>query len=471
MKSLILTIAIVVGGLCMFGHAVAPLLAADPQAPSDLQPVASQNASTSIEVQHTRRVVLDEVGGNGSVIAYDTFTENAATRRAQFPQAIFTDQPADHRFILFESLKFLQQMNPAVRGTLIDELNAGKWIIGLDGTDAQLKLALGLLPPQLQTVASGLVPASGLAVFLYRNRAGVLNELILPAPDTTNIESEYPGDQDSLSAEMDDLTDWYSRVETITPNSSDPWNAIQNFEWDGPTTGEFRGNEQTVGSYRFTLSPYWLDSDQNGRDWYRVDFQTYSFISNYKYKGHKFGDTGGKCGWWTNKEHADITVTTPGGSWWEFMPNTTVGSTTTSFSIGGMLTTSQTGVTGAYSKSYGTPDVKITVSGSSIDHSIEWKAGLQGCGNYSSYPYYDGASSAAKSSYNLAPSLIMYVPAGEPLKFKTSVDNGNSNWDFEVEKDRIKCKDLCTSIKVNQFTATYWQNKKIACTKTACVFY
>ena len=434
----------------------------------------SENSSDSTVVRHSERVVLDVVEPSGAVIIFDTLDRNATPHLGKLPQAILDDYQTNHSFILFESQKTMTDLSPVLRQALIDQLNKGKWIIGLVGSDAQLKSELGLLPTELQEVLWSSTPTREAALYLYRNPAGLLNELVvpapvLPAPNVPMAGGAGPSNPESISDQIDVLTDWYTRTEAVTVNSNDPWNAIQNYEWSGTTNATFRGNSEVAGSYRFTLSPYWLNSDQNGKDWYRVDYQTYSFISNYQKTGDNFGNTSGNCGWWTNDQHAAITVTTPGGTWWQFMPSTTVGSTNVGFTIGGNITTNTAGVTGAYSKSYGIPDVTITVNGSAVDHSIRWTSSLKGCGSYSAYPFYSGASGPAKSTYNLDPSLIMYVPHGAPLEFTTT--NPGSTWNFRVQKDRVSCGFACFSINVSQYWTTYSQNRRLRCTQNACALY
>ena len=165
--------------------------------------------------------------------------------------------------------------------------------------------------------------------------------------------------------------------------------------------------------------------------------------------------------------YATATVTTPGGQWWEYMPSSTVGSTTTSFSIGGSITTSQAGVNAGYSQSYGQSDVTISVEANSVAQSIEWNASLVGCHNYSWYPDYDGASNVAKTTYDLNPSFIIAVPAGRNLTVDTTTRD--EKWRFRVEKDHIKiCGTFDTEICVKKYKTSYTIDESITCTQNGC---
>ena len=86
--------------------------------------------------------------------------------------------------------------------------------------------------------------------------------------------------------------------------------------------------------------------DQNGKEWYRVNFQTISEITNYEYDGQSDADTTSKGGWRTDDMHADAQVLTTGGDRCEFMPDTTVGSTRTSITIGAEVSAGSSGAGG-----------------------------------------------------------------------------------------------------------------------------
>ena len=450
----------VIGALCLSGVLVASAGAGKVKTP--VGPATTiENAPVSTVVTRDTRVVYDFVDADGKVISYDNTNLDARPSRGKFPGAIFDDDIADHRFILFDNISLINDLSSDDWQTLLDNFNSGVWIIGIRGYDRDLKSALDLIPPELET-ATTKAGGPGLAVFLYKSPIGLLNELIIAEPSDMRVRHRRTN-----RVAFKFMSDWYERRKAFVTDSDDPWNAITNYEWDGTTTGVYNGNNQTIGTYKFTLSPYWLDSDQNGKDWYRVDFQTISEITNYEMTGNKFGDTDGKCGWWTTKMHADGTVQTPNGEWWAYMPDTTVGSTSTSFSIGGDISTSDAGVTGSYSKTYGTSDVTIQVLANSVNQGIDWEASLSGCGGYESYPDYHGASSAAKTTYNLDPSFIIDVPAGENMVFETQTPE-DQTWQLVAEKDHAKCNTTCTEIHVHEYQSTLSETKTVTCTKTGC---
>jgi hypothetical protein len=112
------------------------------------------------------RVVLDLVDENGRVMTYDNFTSNASARRGQFPDAIFNDPQADHRFILFDDVKWISELSENLRAELVDKFDSGQWIIGIKGSDPALKSAMGLLPAELQRVVPSSTEDPGEATFL-----------------------------------------------------------------------------------------------------------------------------------------------------------------------------------------------------------------------------------------------------------------------------------------------------------------
>ena len=469
MKSIALTLSL---ALSLFFGALMGQAASFAAGPTPPQ----QSSISGTTIPRDVRVVLHLVDEKGRVTSYDNFARNASSRRGQFPGAIFNDGDADHRFILFDDVKWISELSENLRAELMDKFNSGQWIIGIKGSDPALKSAMGLLPAELQEVVPSSTADLGTAVFLYRNPAGILNELVIDAPTDRNFRSKGPNN--TLTTAFGFLRDWHLRQKHAVQDGDDPWNAIQNWERSGTTIGYFGGNEffpnqkETVGTYRYTLSPYWLDSDDNGKDWYRVDYQMYSEISNYVMTGDSFGDTSGTCGWWTTGIVAGADILTTNGEWWEFMPSTTVGSTSTSFTIGGDISTSGAGVSGAYSKSYGTSDVTITVDANTVDQAIGWRAELTGCGDYDAYPFYSGASNAAKTTYNLNPSLIIDIPQGAVLKFQTSIPSGpdEGEWRFQVEKDEIYCGSACLTIDWTSYRQEYYRNESVSCTKTGCTF-
>jgi len=88
-------------------------------------------------------------------------------------------------------------------------------------------------------------------------------------------------------------------VAVTSSSGGNPWSSIHLYESSGTTTATFGSSDQNAGTYKYTLGVYSLASDQNGMDWYRIDFQTISEITNYEMTGDHFGNTSGKCGWST----------------------------------------------------------------------------------------------------------------------------------------------------------------------------
>jgi hypothetical protein len=351
---------------------------------------------------------------------------------------------------------------------LLNEFEAGRLAVGVEGFSAELKDRFGLLEPELAAAASA--GGADRWVLLHRDPAGHINEMEVAEPHNKREKREA----------FTRIAQWYKERANTESNSTvkaslalkattdDPWTSIGDFEYSGSTVGSFQNSDQSVGSYRFRLTIYNLASNQDNRDWYRLDFQTDSTITNYEKTGTSFGSTSGNCGWWTKEAYAAVTVLSSGGDIFDFMPSATVGSQTQSYSIGGNITTSQAGVTGSYSKSYGTPDVTITPIENFAGASLHWKAGLTGCHSYSDYPAYDGASNAAKSTYVLDPSMIVSVPAGTHLQVITEDQSTSTDWRFTVEKDHVKCTNICLTIESDSYTSWYTETRTITCTTTSC---
>jgi hypothetical protein len=358
-------------------------------------------------------------------------------------------------------------------------------VICVDGEGREIRAALEILEPELED-AGTTTGGMGLWVCLYETPRHHLTELVVKAPET--------GDDEALFAAFEKIREWYERnlARSLEPDPPMPaeeeraswlrdllglkeaaagtattgaWDAIHIWEWSSPFSGDYRGSTDSVGNYRFAMTVYNLASDDLGSDWYRLDFETLVEIDNYVMNGNKFGDTSGNCGWWLEQARASISVLTTGGEWYEYMPDTTVGSTTTGFTIGGSLTTSQAGVSGGYSQSYGTSDVTIEVKADPVNNTIDWTSSLRGCDNYAYYPDYRGASSAAKTTYDLNPSLIVRVPQGSTMRFATSANN---DWSFTARKDRIECGFACLSINSTAYRTTHSHVATHTCTSTGC---
>lgn len=462
---------------CLLGTIGLPLAAADDDEPDTRifidpdtgerdGPTLTMDADPEdVTIDDRERVVLHLVTRGFLVTSYDNTTDRAPSQiDVPFAQAITQDAPADLRFVIFENPGLAKALSGQTKRMLLRKFERGELIIGAEGFGRDLKRAVGLIAPDLDA-AGTTTGGEDLWVLLHRSPNGHLNELIIAAPH----DEESLGDAFSLAR------DWFEDnkefVDIAVTEGSNPWDAIHHYQWSGTATGRFRGNQETAGTYKFLLTVYFLANATNqSTDYYRFDFATVVGISNYQMTGNKFGNTSGNCGWWTRDQHADATVLTPGGQWWPngFMPSTTVGSTTTSFTIGGDIGTSGPSGNAAYSMSYGTPDVTIKVFVNAVDEWLLWTASLVGCGNYAWYPAYSGASNAAKSTYSLNPSFIAAVPEERLMKLTTTAKGGDDQWGFTLEKDHVKCGFACLSINVTKHTTTYTKPITATCNRTSC---
>ncbi len=461
------------GIVVLFGLFSAPARAEPPfthpgttgGSPTPIGPAAGSPSNLELPSVAQNRVVYDIVDSSLRVTAYDNIRIGLAALRGGIEDLITNDAPADLRFVIFNDTSQIDSLSTGARNVLLLGFETGRVCIGAGGFGKDLKQKLGLLDPALADSPAS-TGGDGLWVVLHRNPAGHVNELIIAAP-TPERSSFY-----SLADAVMSMRSWFRRNEGTDHTLADgdsPWQALDNYEWSGETMATFKGDNEQAGTYKFTLSPYTVASNQNNDDWYRVDFQTISEITFYEMTGDRFGDTNGHCGWWTESMHAAATVTTPGGQWWDYMPSSTVGSTTTGFTIGGNITTTQAGVNAAYSQSYGQPDVTITVAANSVDQAIDWAASLVGCGNYSDFPDYSGASSVARSTYDLNPSFIIAVPTGSKMSITTTAPDPNNvePWRFTVRKDYV---EICNLVEVctTEYTQTYNINTNITCTQGGC---
>jgi hypothetical protein len=219
---------------------------------------------------------------------------------------------------------------------------------------------------------------------------------------------------ETLGEVVTGLVDWMVErdvfVDLAAEESPSPWEAVYQNIWtgrmvgdDGPQSGE------NVGTYQFTLAVYLL-SENPDFNWWRVDLASISNIQNYV-KSTKH------CGWWTYSMASFVDLH-QGAMFWDYMPDTTVANHSQTFTIGADISV-RPGVSAQYSQSYGTSDVTITVHANSVDERITWDTSLSGCHDYFWYPFYKGASNAAKTSFKVAPSLIARVPKGENFSFST----------------------------------------------------
>lgn len=380
------------------------------------------------------RVVYQLVDRTLRVTTFDS-TTSRVVRWQSFNQAVTRDMPADRRVVIFDNVGLVDRLQSGDLQHLMAEFETGATVIGANGNGADLKASLGVLPEEL-LVTQTTMPALDTWVLLMRLEGGQISELQTPAASWTNVYDNEP-----LNQAFELVSDWYSRnqpgpLNDVAEDGDDPWDALHIYEYSAYSKGYYDGSEQTAGTHKFTLSLFSLASDQENSDWYRMDYQIISEITDYELEGNHFGNTHGRCGWWSDELRAIMKVETPHGQWFEYMPDTTVGSNSKGFTIGGSLTTSQAGISGAYSQTYGEPDVVITVEANSVSNTIDWKAVPDGCSNYQWYPDIHGASSPAKSTYNLNPSVIVQVPEGDLLKVQTW-HSGTSS-EIVLEKDSVK---------------------------------
>lgn len=462
---------------CLIGTVGLPVAAADDDEPDTriaIDPDTGERDGPALKmdadpedvsIDDRKRIVFHLVTRGLQVTSYDTSTDLAPSQLSvPFADAISKDVPADQRFVIFEDLRLVKGLSPQTKRMLLRKFESGELIIGAEGFGRDLKRALGLITPDLYA-AGTTTGGEDLWVLLHRSPHGHLNELTIAAPS----------DEESLGDAFGLARDWFEDnrdfVDMAVTGGTNPWDAIHNFQWSGTATGNFRGNQQTAGTYKFLLTVYFLANATNqSTDYYRFDFATVVGISNYQMTGNKFGNTSGNCGWWIKDQHADATVLTPGGQWWPngFMPSTTVGSTTTSFTIGGDIGTSGPSGNASYSMSYGTPDVTIKVFVDAVDEWLLWTASLVGCGNYAWYPAYSGASNAAKTTYSLNPSFIAAVPEESLMRLSTTAEGGADQWGFTVEKDYVRCGFACLTIETTRYTSTYTTPTTATCNRTSC---
>jgi hypothetical protein len=413
----------------------------------------------TIDQKDRKRVVFDLVDQHYLVTSYDNLIDRAPSEiDVPFRQAILEDARADLRFVLFEDVSVVSHLSAATKQALLTKFESGKLILGAEGFARDLRKALGLITPDLYA-AGTTEGGEGLWVLLHRSTNGHLDELTIAAPH----------DEDSRAVAFKLARKWYNRVDATVTDSTSPWNAIYNFEESGTIYGTFQNTFGPLGTFSFLLTVYFLaDATDQNTDYYRFDYATVVAITDYEMTGNSFGDTSGNCGWWDKDQHADVTVTTPGGQWWRdgYMPSTTVGSTSESFTIGGDIGTSGPEGSAAYSMSYGTSDVTIEVFADTVDEWLLWEASLVGCDNYGAYPWYSGASDAAQSTYSLDPSFIAAVPNNALLEFNTTADGGADQWGFTVEKDHIYIDGA--DIKTDPYTTTYIEAISKTCNTTSC---
>ncbi|MBI1180494.1 MAG: hypothetical protein GC201_08035 [Alphaproteobacteria bacterium] len=192
--------------------------------------------------------------------------------------------------------------------------------------------------------------------------------------------------------------------------ASTPWTALKTYKDNGVLRGDDgSGGKQDATAYDYQIAVYLMDDGGNtSADWYRIDMALSSGIQNYR-KGNNV------CGWWTDAVDAAFDLETKGGQIEEYAPTTGQSAKERSFSVGGM----------SVSQSY--PDAGIKANRDGPAESIRWSSNFKGC-SCKRIPGYipvddcsGGASSIAKSTFTLYPTVLVKVPEGQGLKFNTYV--------------------------------------------------
>jgi hypothetical protein len=328
----------------------------------------------------------------------------------------------------FDSVR--EALSAASREGLIIEV---VYFSGEDALEQTGRADLGLL---------GRLAERGLAVGVHGDGLLLREKLGLAAPDTEPAPPPPSGDEahevafvrvgaaigrveafshatvngETFGEVVNALVDWMTGrdgfVDLAAEASPSPWDAIYHHQWTGNMVG-IDGPEKgvNIGTYQFTIAIYLLSTEDPEVDWWRVDLASNSNIANYV-KSTK------RCGFWTYSMTSFVDLLGR-ARYWSYMPDTTVANHSETFTIGGNISV-RPGISAAYSQSYGTSDVTIRVNADSVDEYIKWTTNLSGCHDYFWYPWYKGASNAAKGSYTVAPSVIVEVPKEEEhFEFKT----------------------------------------------------
>ncbi|MBI1181598.1 MAG: hypothetical protein GC201_13685 [Alphaproteobacteria bacterium] len=234
---------------------------------------------------------------------------------------------------------------------------------------------------------------------------------------------------------------------------SSPWTAVQRYQWADDTKGSWEGSSQKTGSYKTKITVYKLDDNGNtSADWYRVDLTIQSTIDRYR-KGDK------ECGWWTDKIVGVFNLTGPGDIV-DYGPQSSVGSSSSSFAVGAGLELSGPRLQASYSVNQTKPDAGIKVERDTVKNSIVWIASLTGCKNPGGIPY-SGASKVAKATFALNPSVVVQVPEGKQVQFSTKLDKTQSS----IEQAKVKLTNL--NGEVTRSTK-YMFNYALKCGGTTC---
>ena len=261
---------------------------------------------------------------------------------------------------------------------VLSQLSASGAIIGIPGSGEHLREKLGIFD---SADYAEVADSYNYLYFTYGVQDGAREDLHLSIQmDVTTGEL------------LNEVVDWAREVTAGNKVLTDAgaWNATYSHDWRGTLTG---------GGYHFLVNVFKLNTDSQTNDWYLVQISYQSSINDYT-------KNSSKCGWFTDAMNLEAQVaTSSGGTLYDYMPTGTVADTTTTFTIGGMLTSTQEGVTGSYSKGYSAPDVTITDKSSYVNNTADWHVSFTGP-DFSDYPFYSQPCSAARNSYQVEPAFI-----------------------------------------------------------------
>ena len=392
--------------------------------------------------------IVERVAAHSAEVVFNVFEEDDLSAlldgRAASPTAVASElrdvlansSGADLRVFLFADREALQSLGDGELRRLRRELDRGKALIGARGSLQELKRALGL-PLALEPRDESAVPLAALSSddqshsFLRRSTAGHLEEILLPL-STDGVVDE----------EVDRLLQWHhtrsrlearprpdlaSDAETSGPLQESPaaWIALHHFNSQGGIEGLCFSSAEEVSEFEWLVDIYLANRDilaesEQTVDYYRIDTAIVSTILDYA----KSQGSIGLCGWWTQTAELAVAgrAVARAATLEDFMPETTVNSTTRTFSIGGQITTSQAGVSFGFSQSYGSSDVEISVDALPLEGLVEWAADLLGCdGTYGPFSITD-ASLSARTTFTMRPSVIFQIPRGAQLSLQAKAD-------------------------------------------------
>ncbi len=232
---------------------------------------------------------------------------------------------------------------------------------------------------------------------------------------------------DSIGDVFSSVVDWVHRVKD-TKSSSQAGPAYYSDDvsgaWNSNYTKEYEATFDG-GTGRFLINAYQLSDSSSSYDWYLFTFSIQSAISSYD-------SSTGHCGWFTSEMQIKAVVG-DSGTLYDYMPTTTVGSTSTGFSIGGGLSTSDAGLSAEYSESYSIDDASYVDNSDYTTETAQWTIEFTGP-DYTWYPWYDEPPSSATNSYQTDPAMIAQVNDGSCVyldvypKIRQDYDSLSIDW-------------------------------------------